>query len=323
MSFKPFEQKLHAKGYQRVAGIDEAGRGPLAGPVAAAAVVLGNDIPEGLNDSKKISESRREELFEALTNSDCDFGVGFVDQFEIDRINILQATVLAMKRAIGALKHPPEYLLVDGKYLPDFIYPASAITQGDAKCQSIAAASIIAKVSRDRIMKQIHTFFPDYGFAKHKGYGTKQHLDAILRHGPTPIHRLTFGGVREHLPKLRSQRKALGKWGEDYACLHLWQKGATMVHRNFHASNDAELDIVVMLNGSLRFIEVKTGYTRDFSNPEEWVDSKKQEKIYQASEYFLYKHKNFQDIPCQFDLAAIEVNNGKTKVRYYENAFGY
>ncbi len=323
MSFQPFEHRLFSKGYHRVAGLDEAGRGPLAGPVAAAAVVLGKSIPDGLNDSKKLTESRREELFEELTNSDCDFGVGFVDQFEIDRINILQATVLAMKRAIGALRNPPEYLLVDGKYLPEFIYPARAITGGDSRCQSIAAASIIAKVSRDRIMKKIDTFFPDYGFGQHKGYGTKDHLDAILSHGPTPIHRLTFSGVRENLPKLRTQRKALGKWGEDYTCLHLWKKGATMIHRNFHAGKDAELDIVVMLNGKLRFIEVKTGYTKDFNRPEEWVDAKKQEKIYQASEHFLYQFEDYKDIPCQFDLAAIEVNNGKTKVKYYENVFEY
>jgi len=321
MSFEPFEARLRQKGFSRIAGIDEAGRGPLAGPVVASAVVLNEEIPDGLTDSKKLSVKKRESLFKKLRASDCDFGIGVVEQADIDKMNILKATVLAMKKALGALKHPPEYLLVDGSYLPEFIHPAQAITKGDSRCLSISAASIIAKVTRDNLMQQLDPFFPGYGFAQHKGYGTKQHLEAIEKYGPTPIHRLTFGGVREHLPKLRKERKALGKWGEDYACFHLWKKGAKIVHRNYYAGKNSELDVVAVLNGSLRFIEVKTASPSDYSAPEEWVDDYKQHRIYEASEHFLYHNEEYQDMPCQFDVAAIEVQNSMTKVRYYENAF--
>lgn len=321
MEFQACEQKLRDKGYHRVAGIDEAGRGPLAGPVVAAAVVLNRDIPKGLADSKRLSEKKREALFEALTGGDADFGIGIVEHIDIDKINILQATVLAMKRAIGTLASPPEFLLVDGNYLPQFIYPAKAIVRGDARCQSIAAASILAKVTRDRIMRQLDPVFPKYGFARHKGYGTQEHLNAIITYGPTPIHRLTFGGVREHLPQLRRERRALGKWGEDYTCLYLWKKGARIIQRNFHAGQDAELDIVAMLDDRLRFIEVKTGTDRDFSLPDEWVDRRKEQKIFEASEYFLYQHEEYQNIPCQLDMAAVRVTGANTSITYYENAF--
>jgi len=321
MTFHPYEKKLQKKGYTRVAGIDEAGRGPLAGPVVAAAVVLNNDIPQGLGDSKKLSEKRREDLYTKLTECDCDYGIGIVEQSDIDKMNILQATVQAMRKAIGAMETPPEYLLVDGKYLPEFIYPADAIVKGDSKCQSIAAASILAKVTRDRLMMQLDPVFPWYGLAKNKGYGTREHLDAIAKHGPTPLHRLTFGGVREHLPKLRMGKKALGKWGEDYACFYLWKKGATIIKRNYHAGRDAELDIVALKDGTLRFIEVKTGSVSDYSPPEDWIDDYKQERIFEASEYFLYHHEQYQGIPCQFDVAAIEVTSAKTAIRYFENAF--
>jgi len=321
MTFEPFERKLRKQGFSRIAGIDEAGRGPLAGPVVAAAVVLRKEIPDGLTDSKKISAKKRTKLYHALRESDCDFGIGVVEQSEIDKINILQATTLAMKKAIGALKLTPEYLLVDGSYLPKFIHPAQSITKGDARCQSIAAASIIAKVTRDTMMENLDAFFPEYGFAQHKGYGTSAHREAIEKYGPTPIHRLTFGGVREHLPKLRRERKALGKWGEDYACFHLWKKGARIVERNYHAGKDSEVDIVAIMNGTLRFIEVKTAGASNFGSPEEWVDDYKQNKLYDASEHFLYHRDEYQGMPCQFDVAAIEVRNSATNVQYFENAF--
>ena len=321
MNYKPFEENLRSEGYHRIAGLDEAGRGPLAGAVVAAAVVLGDEIPEGLQDSKTLTPEKRERVYEKLANGDADYGVGVVDQFQIDKLNILQATVLAMKKAVGAIQDPPDYLLVDGSYLPEFIYPADCIPKGDACCRSIAAASIIAKVVRDRFMIQLDAFFPGYGFARHKGYPTQEHMESIVAYGPTPLHRLTFGGVREHLPRLRTERKALGKWGEDYTCYYLWKKGATLLSRNFRASRDAELDIVVLLNGTVRFIEVKTGSGTEFSRPEEWVDDGKTARIYEASEAFLHAHEEYQEYPCQFDIAAVEVQNTETQVRYLENAF--
>lgn len=321
MSFHPFEQELHKEGYVSVAGVDEAGRGPLAGPVVAAAVILKDEISDGLKDSKELSPKQREKLYTALMESDAIIGTGSVDQFEIDRINILQATVVAMKQAIENLCDQPDYLLIDGKYLPKFQYPATAIISGDSRCVSIAAASIIAKVTRDRMMIHLDCYFPGYGLAQHKGYGTKQHREAIVKFGPTPLHRLSFGGVKEHVPDFRRQRKSLGKWGEDYTCYRLWERGVKVLSRNYHAGAQAEIDIVAFHDNTLHFIEVKTGSAKDFSSPEEWVDRRKQQKIYVAAEHFLFKNDKYQEYPSQFDIAAVEWNSGKTRVTYYEHAF--
>lgn len=175
-----------------VAGIDEAGRGPLAGPVVAAAVILDPDnYPDGLNDSKKLSHKKREQLFEALQQC-ADIGVGIIEPEEIDRINILQATYKAMTQACGALSNHPNHCLVDGNRLPPLDIEATPIVKGDAKSLSIAAASIIAKVTRDRIMLELDHRHPEYGWAKNMGYGTKTHRDAIMAHGPTPHHRMSF-----------------------------------------------------------------------------------------------------------------------------------
>lgn len=186
---------MWAHGFARVAGLDEAGRGPLAGPVTAAAVscrVHKVIKLQGLNDSKKLSEKKREELYELLTNHhDIKWGVGIVSEKEIDRINILQATKLAMHRALEKLQ--PDYLLIDGNFLLDGVsINQSSIIKGDAKVFSIAAASIIAKVTRDRIMRQMHETYPQYGFAKHKGYGTAVHLASIKKFGACDIHRKSF-----------------------------------------------------------------------------------------------------------------------------------
>ncbi len=183
-----------------VAGIDEAGRGPWAGPVVAAAVILDmtQPLPDGINDSKKLTESQRERLFEAVTGCAVSYGVGVASPEEIDRINIRQATHLAMNRALEALTlsgPPPVAALVDGNDAPAFPVPTRAIVDGDALSLSIAAASILAKVTRDRMMVALDAAHPGYGFARHKGYGTAQHAEALLRLGPCPIHRMTFGPV--------------------------------------------------------------------------------------------------------------------------------
>lgn len=191
-----FEKQAYRQGFQLVAGLDEVGRGPLAGPVVAAAVVLpvGVRLP-GVRDSKKLSAEQRESCCSDILSCGCDIGIGCVEASEIDRINILQATFQAMIAAVGNLKTPPHCLLIDGPYeLPLFV-AQKGIPQGDARCLSIAAASIIAKVHRDRLMCEYHLHYPVYGFDRNKGYGTAQHLDALRRHGPCPIHRLSFGGV--------------------------------------------------------------------------------------------------------------------------------
>lgn len=179
--------------YQAVCGIDEAGRGPLAGPVVAGAVILPEDAEIlYLNDSKKLSASRREELYEEIQDKAVSWAVGIVSPERIDEINILQATYEAMRQAIGKLETVPDILLVDAVTIPDVTQPQVGIIKGDAKSVSIAAASIMAKVTRDRIMVEMNELYPEYGFAGHKGYGSKEHIGAIRKYGPCPIHRRTF-----------------------------------------------------------------------------------------------------------------------------------
>lgn len=199
------ERNLRDRGIASVAGIDEAGRGPLAGPVVAAAVVLpvawlDEGLPAslaGLNDSKQLTEKKRERLFSAIHEcAGIDFAVAVVEADEIDRINILQATHAAMNRALAALQTPPPHAVVDGNPVKTLTVPQTAIVKGDSLSFSIAAASVLAKVTRDRLMIGHDRSFPAYGFAKHKGYGTRQHLAAIERLGPCPIHRMSFAPLK-------------------------------------------------------------------------------------------------------------------------------
>ncbi len=181
------------EGFRAVCGIDEAGRGPLAGPVFAAAVILPPGcVIDGVDDSKKLSPKKREALFPVIEAKAEAFGVGFATEREIDEINILQATFLAMRRAVEALSVRPDLALVDGDRLPPLGVPARAIVRGDSLCASIAAASILAKVSRDRLMRRVDEIYPQYGFAKHKGYGTALHVAMLRKYGPCPAHRKTF-----------------------------------------------------------------------------------------------------------------------------------
>lgn len=193
------ESALHARGLSRIAGIDEAGRGPLAGPVVAAAVILPENFTlKGLDDSKKISALRRELLYAQLTSdSTISWAVADASREEIDRFNILRATHLAMRRAAQALVPLPGYCLIDGLPVRDFPFPHEAIVKGDGLSLSIAAASIIAKVTRDRIMHQLDSEFPQFGFSKHQGYGTKAHLEALRIHGPCCHHRRSFQPVAQ------------------------------------------------------------------------------------------------------------------------------
>jgi ribonuclease HII len=193
------ESSLHARGVKRVAGVDEAGRGPLAGPVAAAAVILPRDFScPGLDDSKKITAARRELLFEQLTgNPQVVWAVAIADCGEIDRLNILRASHLAMRRAVESIDPWPDHCLIDGLPVHGFPVPHDAIVKGDGLSLSIAAASIIAKVTRDRLMREIDREFPEFGFARHQGYGTKEHLEALRIHGPCRHHRRTFQPVAQ------------------------------------------------------------------------------------------------------------------------------
>ena len=188
-----YEREAFTDGVKLVCGVDEAGRGPLAGPVCAAAVILPPELEiPGLNDSKKLTDKKRRELYDVITAEAVICGIAFADEKEIDEINILQATFLAMARAMEKLTPQPELALIDGNRARDFGLPVRTIVKGDSLSASIAAASILAKVTRDRLMEQYDETYPQYGFAVHKGYGTKRHYEALREFGPSPIHRMTF-----------------------------------------------------------------------------------------------------------------------------------
>jgi ribonuclease HII len=195
-----YEKKAASSGFFLVAGVDEAGRGPLAGPVVSAAVILPSTFSvKGVDDSKKLTPAKREKLFDQIYAQAVSVGVGLADHDEIDRLNILQASRLSMVRAVDDLRIRPDYLLIDGIFSIDCPMPQEPIKKGDSLSISIAAASIIAKVTRDRLMEHFDREFPQYGFIKHKGYPTLKHRDAIVQFGPSPIHRKSFSGVKEYL----------------------------------------------------------------------------------------------------------------------------
>lgn len=201
-----FERQAWKDGYKRLAGVDEVGRGPLAGPVVAAAVVFNREFLEAeaggllaeVNDSKQVPERKREAIYSFLTSSPhVEIGIGSAEPPEIDKLNIANATYVVMARALQQLSPLPDHVLVDGLPVPGLPCSSTAIVQGDARSLSIAAASIIAKVVRDRIMRELDGVYPNYGFAKHKGYGTREHMKALFEYGPSPIHRFSFRPVRD------------------------------------------------------------------------------------------------------------------------------
>jgi ribonuclease HII len=193
-----FEESAYNAGRRLVAGVDEAGRGPLAGPVVAAACILPRGLQiEGVDDSKKLTPEKREELYHVLTtHPDIHYGIGILESVVIDEINILRAALRAMALAVGELDVEPDYLLIDGNHLPPTHIAVKAVIKGDSRCLTIGAASIIAKHHRDLLMKQYHKKYPHYGFDRHKGYGTKGHVEALKAYGPCPIHRTSFEPVR-------------------------------------------------------------------------------------------------------------------------------
>lgn len=202
-----FDRSFRDEGFSCIAGVDEAGRGPLAGPVVAAAVVLPENVTlDGINDSKKLSSQKRERLFQEILNTSLSTGIGYVLPRDIDRTNILHASLRAMERAISCLTVLPDLVLIDGPYRLSIAFRQIGIPGGDAKSLSIAAASIVAKVFRDRLMSRYHMLYPDYGFDRHKGYPTKAHLEALASLGPSPIHRLSFQPCKECPPDRQAQK---------------------------------------------------------------------------------------------------------------------
>ena len=246
-----------------IAGVDEVGRGPLAGPVVAAAVILPkNHTIEGLRDSKKISKKRRESLFPLIYEQAIDIGTGEVDVKTIDKINIREATFKAMKMALDDLSTVPDRALIDGHPLNDQSIPNEGIIGGDDKVDSIKAASIIAKVTRDRIMKEYSIIFPEYGFENHSGYGTKFHIEALEKYRATPIHRRSFKPVKNLMPTFKwlVDHDRISWMGKKLAALHLKKSGMSVMDLDWEGISNNSIDIVAKDNDHLIFVDVNTYY---------------------------------------------------------------
>ena len=286
------------------AGVDEAGRGPLAGPVVAAAVVLARRyrLP-GLDDSKRVPERRRWELYERLIRDCLAHGVGTASVEEIETRGIVQATFLAMRRALDEVKPPPDFLLVDGFALPGVDARQLALPGGDRRSISIAAASILAKVTRDRLMVELDGVYPGYGFARHKGYGTPAHLEAIRELGPCPAHRPSFlSGLGP--PPRPSSRSRRGREGEEVAARHLQAAGWELLGESFR-TRGGEVDLVARDGNCLVFVEVRNWGSAAFGPAVASIDRFKQGRLRSTAEIFLARHPKWADLDVRFDVVLV------------------
>lgn len=282
-----------------IAGVDEAGRGPLAGPVVAAAVILPNyyDL-KGLDDSKKLTPKKRSQLFVEIQHQATAIGVGVVAAAEIDKTNILQATQQAMKMALGRLKPRPDQAIIDGHALPTQIIPNKGVIKGDQTVDVIKAASIIAKVTRDNMMEQYDIIFPAYGFRKHKGYGTREHMDKLRLNKACVIHRKSFKPVASAMPTLSWLRKedGIGQWGEQTAAVYLLERGYEIVAMNVHCDPYGEIDIIAEKDGIIIFVEVKTYSKKQLGTPAQNIDQNKLKKLEAAIHKYVVDRQVKKDI---------------------------
>jgi len=323
------ERDLRAVGYATVCGVDEAGRGPLAGPVFAAAVILPFEIVlEGLGDSKKLSEKKRNRLYDEIVTNALSYGIAYADHKEIDELNILNATFLAMNHAVDKLTIKPDVVLVDGNRDPKLIYRSRCVVGGDGKSASIAAASVLAKVSRDRHMVEMAEKYPQYLFGKHKGYGTKLHFEKLHEHGPSEIHRETFlRKMREEERDaeengLRSATRRLGAWGEGVALRYLQSKDYTILAEGFR-SHFGEIDLIARDGGFIVFVEVKLRKKASFALAREYVSKDKQSKIKATASLWLASRRS--SLQPRFDVIEIHAPEGEDtespEIVHVENAF--
>jgi ribonuclease HII len=318
------ELALHGQGYGAIAGLDEAGRGSWAGPVVAGAVVLplsslslAKDLA-GVRDSKLLTARRREELYGKIVETASAAGVGTVGPARLDELGIVAATRLAMRRALDHLATPPDYLLIDALSLPYRNVPYDAIVRGDDRCLSIAAASIVAKVWRDRTMVALDRVFPGYGFARHKGYGTPQHREALLGLGPCPIHRLSFRPMKLMVDEAAPEegagatdgRRVLGRQGEQLAREYLERQGYTVCQMNYRCRS-GEVDIVALDGDCLAFVEVRTRSSLSYGSPEESITVAKQHKLIELGETYLQEHSSLP-LDWRIDVVCVELSRRGT-----------
>ena len=312
---KIYEHKYEDLGW--ICGIAEVGRGPLAGPVVAGAVILPRDSKIlYLNDSKQLSAEKREQLYDVILEHAVAVGIGIVSPQRIDEINILQATYEAMRQAIEKLNPQPAVLLNDAVRIPQVAIQQVPIIKGDAKSVSIAAASIVAKVTRDRMMEQYEEVFPGYGFARNKGYGSKDHIEALQTMGPTAIHRRSFIG--HFVKEGQMNKRQVGAFWEEAVTAYLMRSGVNILERNYRCSR-GEIDIIGFHRGCLVFFEVKYRNDDRFGTALEAVGSAKQEKICRCADWYLWKHPAEGDVQIRFDVVAV----CRKEIQWIQNAFEY
>ncbi len=323
------ERRLLQEGHRLIAGIDEVGRGPLAGPVVAAAVILDPTSPtdwyKELNDSKALSAAQRDRLAPLIQDAAVSSGTGSASPEEIDSVGIIRATRAAMTRAVAGLTLRPDYLLIDAVPLADPGISFRAIIHGDATCRSIAAASIVAKVHRDRLMVQEDARYQGYGFARHKGYPTPEHLERLSQLGPCPIHRRSFAPVSALLqqPTLATSSLAhlsKGRAGEEAAAVHLRSQGYLVVERNFRCPW-GEIDIVAQQGETVVFVEVKARRHDRLGTALESVTSRKQQHLVLTAQEYLQRH-GLEEHPWRIDAIAVRLGQkGRVEsVQHLENA---
>jgi ribonuclease HII len=301
-----------------IAGVDEAGRGPLAGPVVAAAVILDDNKPiTGLADSKKLSTKKRAKLYQEIMQH-AEVGIGLVDVEEIDKNNILKATYKAMYKALEALKTKPDKALIDGYALPNQIIPNEGIIGGDDKIDSIGAASIIAKVTRDRIMEQYDVIFPEYGFAKHKGYGTSFHMEQLKKNKASLIHRKSFKPVKKNLPTIRwlQKKRKIGQWGERLAALKYFNNGYKIHALNHYCAPYGEIDIIAEKDNELVFAEVKTAAGKTLGGVEGQVDEVKLQRLSNAIDKYIMDNEIQNDI--RLDVFAVRLGKNGPVLKHFK-----
>lgn len=315
-----FERQCYQEGFTAIAGIDEVGRGPLAGPVVAAAVILPKECKiEGINDSKKLSAQKREALYPIICEKAIAYGIGIVTAQRIDEINILQATFEAMREAVSKLSLAPDFILADAVHIPHIPIPQRGIIGGDGKSISIAAASIIAKVTRDGIMEEYAKIYPSYGFEKNKGYGSQEHIHAISAYGLCAIHRKTFVKNISSHHKNPSQNKQKGDKAEQLAVQEMKKMGYAILAQNYRCLT-GEIDIIAKKENTIVFTEVKFRQSEQKGFPCEAVTPQKQKHILAAANSYLSENE-ISDTAIRFDVTEILQKQQKLFFRYIENAF--
>ena len=320
-----FENELRKQGFRHIAGLDEVGRGSLAGPAAAGAVILPQnphpDLFDVVRDSKRLSAAQREKAYSVIARFAVSYAVGWSPPAEIDRVGIAPSVRRAMRRALARLSPRPDHLLIDAVVLKSENLPQKSIIRGDSKSLSIAAASIMAKVERDRFMESLAEKRPEYGFDSHKGYGTERHLKAIAERGPCRAHRMSFSPVKREARRVEAvPSHLLGRWAESFTATELEAEGAKILDRNFR-TRLGEVDLIAQHGETIRFIEVRARKSANFGAPAESVTYAKSRRVIAASQAFLQR-TGMDDRHWRIDVASVELDEWSrpVTVEFIENA---